>query len=270
VADLADALRLYVALIRASMRSQMQYRGAFLMSALGHGFLTATEVAGIWVLFDRFGSVGGWHLPEVALLYGLAQTSYALAEGVGRGFDTFAGMIRSGEFDIVLTRPRSTVLQVAGRQLLLRNIGRLGQGLLVLGWGASRLGITWGPDRIIILAGALVGGACLFYGLIVIAATVSFWTVESLEMFNILTYGGVETAQYPISIYRPWLRFGFIWIVPVAAVTYFPALAILRRTDPLGSTYAWQCAAPLLGPLFLAAALGCWRFGVRHYRSTGS
>ena len=96
MADLADALRLYAALIRASMRSQMQYRGAFLMSALGHGFLTATEVAGIWVLFDRFGSVGGWHLPEVALLYGLAQTSYALAEGVGRGFDTFAGMIRSG------------------------------------------------------------------------------------------------------------------------------------------------------------------------------
>lgn len=265
-----DGINVYLRLLRASVAAQLQYRAAFLMQIAGNGLLSSIEIVAVWALFDRFKAVGGWTLPEVALLYGLAQSSYALAEGVGRGFDTFAAMIRSGEFDIVLTRPRSTVLQVAGRQLLLRNIGRFGQGMVVLLWAASRLGLAWTPVRVAILAGALAGGACLFYGLLILAATVSFWTIESLEMFNILTYGGVETAQYPIAIYRPWLRFAFIWIVPVAAVTYFPVVALLGRADPLGSTYPWQCAAPVLGPLFLLAALAGWRFGVRHYRSTGS
>lgn len=265
-----NGLALYARLIRASVRGQMQYRAAFLLQTVGHFLITGIEVVGLWALFDRFHGLAGWTLPEVALLYGMVNIAFALVDGAARGFDSFGGLVSSGGFDLLLVRPRSTVLQLAGAELQLRRIGRLTQAVLVLGWASSRLKLHWGAAEAATLTAAILGGACLFYGLIICQATFCFWTVESLELFNIVTYGGVETAQYPVAVYRSWFRRIFTYVVPVAAVTYFPALAILGRTDPLGSSRGFQYCAPGLGLVFLLVSLRVWEFGVRHYRSTGS
>ena len=87
---------------------------------------------------------------------------------------------------------------------------------------------------------------------------------------NTVTYGGVETTQYPLAIYRPWLQRLFTFGVPLGCVSYFPALAIIGKPDPLGSPLWFQYAAPLIGVIFLLVALRAWRFGERHYLSTGS
>ena len=114
------------------------------------------------------------------------------------------------------------------------------------------------------------GGTCLFSGLFVLQATLAFWTIDTLEIMNTVTYGGVETTQYPLSIYRGWFRRFFTFVVPLACVNYFPALAILDRPDPLGTPLWFQWLSPALGGLFLVVALQIWKLGVRHYRSTGS
>ena len=87
---------------------------------------------------------------------------------------------------------------------------------------------------------------------------------------NTMTYGGVETAQYPLSIYRAWFRRFFTYVVPLACISYYPSLAILGRADALGSSFLFQWTAPLVGIGFLMISLQFWKFGVRHYRSTGS
>ena len=104
----------------------------------------------------------------------------------------------------------------------------------------------------------------------VLQATLAFWTTESLEIFNALTYGGVQTSQFPLTIYRPWFQKIFIFVVPLAAVSYFPSLAIMGRSDPLGSTLLAQYLSPLVGFAFLIVSLQVWKVGVRHYQSTGS
>jgi ABC-2 type transport system permease protein len=222
-------------------------------------------------LFDRFGSLRGWSLPEVALFYGLVTTAFATAEAAARGFDTFSGMVRTGEFDRVLLRPRSAAFQVAGRESLqLTRVGRFAQGLVVLAWAATALEISWTVPKVALTVVTVAGGACLFSGLFVLQATMCFWTTESLEIVNTVTYGGVETSQYPLTLYRDWFRKLFTYIVPLACTTYFPALAILDRQDALGTSRLFQYCAPLIGVLFLCAALQVWGVGVRHYRSTGS
>ena len=267
---MGNAIRLYWRYLGVSCRSQMQYRASFLMLSIGHFLITAAEFAGIWVLFDRFQRLRDWTLPEVALFYGLINTAFALADATSRGFDLFGSMVKSGDFDRLLLRPLSTALQLAGQELTLRRIGRLSQGLVVLLWASSALDLVWSPARILLLLVAIAGGACLFYGLIVLQATLAFWTTEGLEIMNTVTYGGVETAQYPLSIYRPWFRRFFTAVIPLACVSYFPALAILDRVDPLGSPAYFQWLAPSAGALFLILCLQLWKVGVRHYRSTGS
>lgn len=248
----------------------MQYRASFLMLALATLLTSGMEFLVTWSLFDRFGSLAGWTLAEAAVLYGIVNVSFALAEGFARGFDEFAIMIRGGTFDRLLLRPRGTALQVAGQHLQLLRIGRLSQGLIVLAWGAHALGVSWTAPRLALGLLAVAGGAALFSGLMVLQATFCFWSTESLEIFNTVTYGGVETTQYPLSIYRKEFRQFFTYVVPLATVTYYPVLAILGRADPLGSSRTFQHLSPLFGLIFMVISLQVWKIGVRHYHSTGS
>ena len=117
---------------------------------------------------------------------------------------------------------------------------------------------------------ALLGGACLFFALFVLQATLCFWTLEALELMNTMSYGGVESAQYPLVIYGTWFRRFFTFIVPLACVSYFPIVGILDRSDPLGTAYWFQCLAPAAGIAFLLVIFQAWRFGVSRYTSTGS
>lgn len=63
-----NTLQLYGRYIAVSIRAQMQYRRSFLMSAAGQFTANIIEVAAIWALFDRFGNLPNWTLPESCLL----------------------------------------------------------------------------------------------------------------------------------------------------------------------------------------------------------
>jgi ABC-2 type transport system permease protein len=267
---MVDSLRLYFRYLGVSVRGQMQYRASFFMLAAGHFVTTGVEFLGVWALFARFGSLRGWRLPEVALLYALVNLSFALGEGIGRGFDQFPALVRSGDFDRLLLRPRATALQVAGQELQIMRAGRLLQAGIILLWAAASLGVAWTPAKALLVVAAVAGGSCMFYGLFVLQATFAFWTVETLELMNTVTYGGTESGQYPITIYRPWFRRFFTMVVPLICVNYLPAQVILERVDPLGSTRLMQWLSPGAGVLFLALTLQFWKLGERHYHSTGS
>lgn len=265
-----EALLLYLRYVGVSLRGQMQYRASFWMQTLGHFFATGIEFLGVWALFDRFGGLRGWTLPDVALLYGIVNVAFAMAEGFGRGFDLFPAMVRSGDFDRLLLRPRSTALQVAGQEFPLGRLGRLAQGLAVLAWAAAALPEDWSFPRTLLLVGVIAGGACLFCGLFVLQATLAFWTVETLEIMNTVTYGGVETGQYPLAIYRPWFRRFFTFVVPLAAMNYLPVPVLLSSAPSPGLPAFLPWLAPAVGVVFLLLSLQIWKLGVRHYTSTGS
>jgi ABC-2 type transport system permease protein len=259
---------MYARYIGVSIRSQMQYRASFMLFTIASFLGTGIEFLSIWVLFDRFGNLQGWRMAEVALFYGMAHVAFAVTEGVTRGLDVFHLMVKSGDFDRLLLRPRTTLLQLLGQELQLMRLGRLLQGLAVLLWAGGALDVSWSLPRLALLIGTIAGAACMFGGLIIIQATLAFWTTESLEVVNCATYGGVYAAEYPLAIYRRWFRRFFTFVVPLACVCYLPGLAILGRVE--GPRLVWHCLSPLAGVVFLAAAVQLWKLGVRHYRSTGS
>mgnify|MGYP002778389909 CR=1 FL=1 len=243
----------------------MQYKASFLMLSLSHFLGTFVDILGIWILFDRFKFVHGWTFPEVGLIYGIMNVGFALAEAFSRGFDTFSQIIKYGDFDRLLLRPLSSLYQVALREVQAMRIGRFLQGLIVLSWSFSQLSLA--PLSLLLILFSVLGAACLFYGLFVIQATASFWIIEALELMNVATYGGLQTGQYPISIYDKVFRLIFTLIIPIACVGYYPVASLLQR----GSIPLWLGALfPLAGFIFLFLACQFWHFGVRHYRSTGS
>lgn len=267
---MANPLSLYTHYVSISLRGQMQYRVSFILGTLGQLLGTGVEFVGILALFDRFESLSQWSLAEVAFFYGLVNVAFAFTDSLSRGFDHVGDLVRTGEFDRMLLRPRSTVLQLIGREFTLKRLGRLLQGGGVLLWATLYLDIEWSLPVIVLTAVTVCCGACFFLGLFINIGTVSFWTTETLELMNVLTYGGVEASKYPLAIYHAWFRRFFTMVIPMGCVTYFPVLAILGRSDPLGTSLAFQYAAPLFGLLYFVLSLFIWRLGLRHYRSTGS
>jgi ABC-2 type transport system permease protein len=266
-----NALNLYFRYVAISLRSQMQYRTSFLLQTAANFLITASEFLGLVGVFQRFHSIRGWTLSEIALFYGIIALAFAIAEAVPRSFDIFSKMIQSGDFDRILLRPRAAAFQILGQDFQPTRLGRFTQGLIVLIWASHRLQIAWTAGKISLLLASILGGACLFSGLIILQATLCFWTIDSIEILNCTTYGGVEAAQFPLTIYHRWFRDIFVFLIPLATINYFPAHFILSRAETVFGSSPWmQCASPIIGLLFLILCLQIWRLGVRRYHSTGS
>jgi ABC-2 type transport system permease protein len=266
-----SGLRLWLRFVAVSIKSQAQYPSSAVPLAVAQFFATVIEILAVWALFDRFGSVRGWTFAEVAVFYGLVHVMFAASAFLTRGVeDVGTDFLRTGAFDRLLLRPRTVLLQLVGHDFRLARLGRLAQGLLVLIVGAQLAPIDWSLSDVLLVLWAVAGGIALFFGLILLQGAMSFWTIESLEVANVLTYGGVQAAQYPLSLYNDWLRSLLTFVVPLACVAYYPILTLLDRPDPLGAPAWLGFVAPLAGFVFAALSLIPWRLGVRHWTSTGS
>ena len=257
----------YLNLVLADMRSQMQHRASFAMAAFGNFSATVIDFLGIWALFGSFGALEGWTIAQIAVLYGIVNVSFTISEAVGRGFDEFSGLVKDGGFDRVLLRPRGTVFQMLASRLELSRVGRFSQGLGVLILGIVMQPQPMGVAQIALIVLCIAGGVMLFMGLLMMQAAMCFWTVESLEAFNVLTYGGVTMASYPLEVYSDWFKRFFLYVVPLGCLNYLPSAALFGKVldYPVWTAYL----APVAGAMFLCAGCIIWQVGVRHYRSAG-
>src|SRR6185503_4023689 len=87
----------------------------------------------LWFMFFQgFGSVGGWRLPDVALLIGLICVVVALAGIFAGGYRDLARTILSGEIDSLLTQPQPVLPRLLARESIISAWGDLIVGLLLL------------------------------------------------------------------------------------------------------------------------------------------
>lgn len=264
-----NGLQLYGRYVVVGYRAMMLYPGAFVLRAIAQFTITLIEFASVWAMFSRFRHVQGWSFAEVALFYAIASIAFAIGDGLSRGFDNVGPLfIKTGNFDRLLLRPRSTALQVTAQEFPLNSLGRLVQGFVALGVAVTLLKPHWGVSEALLLLWAVLGGGSLFYALKTFEGTLAFWTTEGLEVANTLTYGGEAAAQYPLDIYARWFRRFLLYVVPIGCSLYLPVALALGHDSGVPPLLA--ALAPVTGFAFLAVALWVWGFGLRHYGSTGS
>lgn len=266
------SLSIYRRLIGVQIRSQMMYRASFFLELAGTGLTTLAEYASLALVFTRFDNLGGWSLGQVAFLYALAELSFGIMDMVFSGFDPahFGFQVRRGTFDQILLRPLNITMQVMGSEFTLRRIGKIVVGIFIFIMALNLSPVAWTPAKIVLVMLSVIGQVFFFGGLFMIGATITFWTVESIEAINILTYGGNYMISHPMHIFPDALRRFFTFIIPAAFLNYYPAMYILEIPDPTGMPEWAAFLAPVAGLFLLAAALAFWRFGINHYQSTGT
>jgi len=255
--------------VRMLMKSAMQYRSSLLMQVIAQFVMTGGELMAVTVLLSRFRVVGHWGASEIMFFFGVMQASFALTELFGRGIAAFQGFVGRGEFDSVILRPRPLLLQVMCSQLDPRRIGSFLVGAAAVAMAATQLEITWTVGKLLLMAEVVVCSVLLLLGLFLIEATMCFFSVKSIEMVNVLTYGGRSTCQYPVDIFPTPLRVLFSYVAPVALCMHWPVSWVLEQ-PMVDMAQGWYYVTPLAGGVFFALMASVWYAGAKHYRSTGT
>lgn len=266
------AVAVYRRLAAATLRGRVRHPAGFVLRTLGTGLVVITEIVGVVLLVEGFGSLAGWTAPEVVLLVGLGAAGQGLGLVFGDRLEPafFSEVVRKGSFDQVLTRPTSPLGWMVASYVEVRFLGRMAVGAGAVVWAADRAGVDWTLPRVLVAVMAVVCCGALVFAISVLGGALTFYTVEGSEVVNIFTYGGVSLSCYPMEIYGPGLRAVFLWVVPFALAVYVPALVLLGRAGPPGlpATLAW--VTPAATALFAGLASAGWRAGIQHYVGTGS
>lgn len=271
VSRAGEGLRAYRLIAGMWIRSTMAYRASFVVTVFGNLLVTGLDFVAILLMFSQVESLGGWSLPEVAFLYGLSATAFGIADLTFGSMDVLGGRMRDGSFDTLLVRPVPVLAQVAADHFALRRLGRITQGVLVLGWALPAVDVDWTAAKVLLVPVMLVCGGVIFCAVFVAGAAFQFLAQDAAEVQNAFTYGGTTLLQYPPTVFgKDFLR-GVTFVLPLAFVNWVPASYVLERPYPLGlppgrpSRRRWWRRCAVHWPVWRGGP-GCGRIGVRGAR----
>lgn len=260
-----DNLSLYAKYASVCTQSVMQYKLSFLLMIAGRFMIAFCELIAIRFLFSGFTQIKGYTYGDVLLCFSIIQMSFTFAELFGNGFKAFSGMVKRGEFDRMLLRPRSLILQVMGSRFEVGRMGPLLTAVITLMLGIRHSRAVWDLWTVLTMAAMIIGGTLLFIGLFVLEASLCFFSVEDTSLVNVLTYGAKAHGKYPLDIYGKGILRFCTYVIPYTLIQYYPLQFLLGKA---GSWYLAFCPLGIIVFLFICYCI--WRFGVKNYKSCGS
>ncbi|MEV2278174.1 ABC-2 family transporter protein [Nocardiopsis sp. NPDC049922] len=263
-------LRAYVRLAWTWCRALAQYPTSLILLTVFVSLGALAEMTAVLIVFGHAGELAGFGVHEGLLVYGLSATAFGCADMLMGSVERLGRHIRSGAFDTMLVRPVPTLVLLATDQFTPRRLGKIVPAVGALTVALVACDIDWTPARVLTLPVLLVSAIALCCAVWVAGACIQFVLPEAHVAANSLTYGGQALTEYPLAVYGGAVVRSVTFVVPLAFVSWQPALFLLGRPDPTGLPDALRFAPPVAALLMCAVAALCWRAGLRRYRSTGS
>jgi len=265
-----DTVKLYLKSMGMLLKSQMQYPASFFMQTLAQLVMEGGEFLAVILIVDRFDRLNQWTPGDLFFFFGLMSVTFYLTECFGRGITgAFPSLVRSGQLDTLLLRPRGVITQVLCSAIDPRRVSCIAVGLTALILGSRMSGLSWTILKALALAESILCGGMLLLGLFLIEAVFCIHSVKSVELVNALTYGGRSACQYPIDVFPRPLRMVFTVIAPFAMTLHVPAAYILGK--PLYGWPDWTAfVCPAAGIVVFFIMYAVFQRAMSFYRSTGS
>jgi ABC-2 type transport system permease protein len=260
------AVYLYFRLLGQEMKSILAYRADFIVLLISAVLVQLVGLAFIWLIFQRIPDIQGWTFWQVVMMYSLIF----ITEGVGSLF--FEGtwwlgwLVYSGEFDQVMLRPVSPIVQILASRVGFNGLGNMVTGGVLLVVSLSHVSVRWSPIGLLMVLILLASGATIRVALNLGTAALSFWIKSRSTNVPMFVHQLGEFAKYPITIYSVGIQAVIVVVIPFAFISFYPTAYVFDQAN-------WLIAG-LLTPLvalyclFMAGLL--FRRGMRRYESSGT
>jgi len=246
------------------LKTQLQYKASFILTFIAQSLSIFTEFFVIYSLFDKFKLLEEYNTYQLLLTFGIVWFGMSFSEAFGRGFDHFGRLIKHGNFDLLLTRPRSLGIQIVGSEIAYEKIARILTSIGMILFSIIKLINKISIIDIFIIILSCICSFILFLSIFIIGASFCFVTVEGLELINIFTDGTRQLGQYPMKIYNKVIFLIFTFLIPLTPINYYPIDYIFNNGP------GYYALMPLVSFIFLGIAILIFRIGLHHYKSTGS
>ncbi|WP_281886245.1 ABC transporter permease [Paenibacillus sp. YYML68] len=263
-----DYMILFYMYIKSQIKSNSVYRFNFIASSFGALFLYCSQYLPLWTILHFFGTINGWNIYEVSLLYGFWLFTYGFQLIFCAGIRDFRRLVHTGDLDIYLLRPNNVLFQViCGKSDLTAWVHTLiGATTIFL---SSKEVVTWSLIKFIQLSEFLLAGAIIQAGLLILWATMVFWMINN----NSLTFMGwtlsVNYMTFPLSAYDFSLHV-FFTIVPMAFITYYPVGVLIEKFPQESLSYILGNCSLIVSIIFFVVVYRFWKFGLKNYQGTGN
>lgn len=266
--ELARQLRVLPLLVKMHVRSRMEYRGAYLVDRLAMIFAYASAFAAIWLLTERFQTLGGWAWPEMALLLGFQLLGYSLGAALSWvQFRDLEDLVQRGTFDVLLVKPISPWAYMVFSGLNINYAGQIVVALVLLVWSLGQLDIAWSAATMLYAAASLVSALLITAALMTMIGASALIFVRSSHLFAIF-FGFWDLTRYPLNIFPTGLQAMLLTVVPMGFMSFVPVAWLLGKDIPIIG--AWGgLAAPLVGPALVLLAMAHWRYAIGRYQGGG-
>jgi ABC-2 type transport system permease protein len=261
---------LYLAMMGAGLRSQLQYRANFVIWIVMGLVYQTTGFFFIWVLLSRFPVLAGWSFGQIAFLYGLRLMAHGLNLIAFGYLHRIEYLVRHGEMDRFLVRPVPVLFHVVVDRFPVGAIGDFSGGVAVFVAANAMVGLSWTPVSVGYLLLAVIGGALIEAGIKLVIASLCFRWLSTRALVFLVDDLFSNFGNYPLRMFGGAIQFLLTFALPVAFIAYFPASVLLGRTDELVVAPAIAYGAPLVGVLVFGLAYLLWRHELPQYQSSGS
>ena len=256
---------LYFRCLGQQMKAILAYEADFVVLVFSAFLVQIAGFAFIWTIFQRIPSINGWTFWQVVMMYALIFVT----EGVGslffEGTWRLSNLVYTGQFDQILVRPVSPIVQVLAGAVGFNGLGNIVTGTVLIVIGVINTPIEWTPGRLLMLVILIASAATIRVAINLGSAASAFWVKAPWSMVPMFVHQLGEFAKYPITIYSVAVQALIVIAVPFAFVSFFPT-AFIFGVD------AW-CIQGLLTPLVaiysVLMAVWLFRVGLRRYESSG-
>jgi ABC-2 type transport system permease protein len=258
----------YLYLLRIQLRAAallaLQYRLDFVLDAVMGVFWTGSALVPLLVLFSQRKNVAGWTWPEALLVVGWFTLLKGFLDGaIQPALGNVVEHIRKGTLDFLLIKPVDAQFLVSTSRFELWKATDVLGGTLLLAYALHRLGQA--PTmRGVAMAAFLFGAALLIlYSIWILVVALAFYVVK-VDNLSFLFSSIYDAARWPSTVFRGVLSFVFTFVIPLAVMTTFPALALLGKLE------VWRWASALAGAsAFAFLARRVWVRAIGKYTSAG-
>jgi ABC-2 type transport system permease protein len=259
-------VRLVAVQLRVSIASAIAYRANFVIEGVMTFAWLALTLLPLLVLFaGGRKSVAGWDAPSALIVIAYFTAVRAVLEGVvSPSIVSLVERIRSGAFDYVLLKPVDAQFQISAGSFQPWKILDLVAAVALAIIAFVKRG--YGPDVGDVALGIVMFGAgvAAMYALWIACAAASFWVVR-LDNLVYLLSAIFDIGRWPIQVLPGMWRILFTFVIPVAIMTTYPAMALLGRLDTPTALVTLGAAL-----VMLALARLLWRAAIRNYTSASS
>jgi ABC-2 type transport system permease protein len=257
--------RLLLAQVRASTLTLLQYRIDFLADGFLEILWAMTALVPLFVVFRARPSVAGWSFGEALLVTGWFTLLQGILEGaINPSLTSVVEHIRTGTLDFVLLKPADAQFLVSTAKFQPWRATNVLTAGAVFVYAFHLLGRLPSTAGILAALFLLFTSTLLLYSMWILTVSAAFYVVK-IDNLSFLFSSIFDAARWPSTIFRGFLSFVFTFVVPLALMTTYPALAMLGRLN--GRTLALALAGSLL---FASLARLVWLGSIGRYTSASS